>query len=163
MARESLKKSIADSPARNFERYPAGSIVLCNACALPVFKLDAAIALGDGGGRAAKAFKPVSMADLDGLIDRDDVDAGVRASITAMSHEQRVQHLQKLHEFKSGDPMLCPACGDCFVQVLAVTKHEVLDRAYTMEMLVIKPSGSGKDAPVRGRYIGYGPGKDWVH
>ena len=160
--RESLKQSVADSPAENFERYPKGSIVLCNACALPIFKLDFGIALGDKGGRSVRAFKPLVMADLDALIDRDDADAGVRATVSAMTHEQRVAHIHKLREFKTGDPMACPACHACFVQVLAVTRHEVMDKAYTMELLVVKPKG-GKNAPVRGKRLGYGAGKDWVH
>lgn len=161
--RESLKKSIDDSPDSGFERYPKGSIVLCNACALPIFKLDVSISLGDKAGRAAKAFKPLTMADLDDLVDRADVDAGVRASVTAMPYEGRVRHLQKLHEFASGDPMRCPACGECFVQVLAVTQHEVMDKSYVIEMLTVQPKGGGKTAPVRGRKIGYGGGKEWVH
>jgi hypothetical protein len=159
--RESLKKSIEDSPVKNFERYPKGSIVLCNACGLPIYKLDVSISLGDKAGRAAAAFKPLSMTDLDALIDREDVDAGVRAAITAMSHELRVKHIHKLREFRAGDPMLCPACDACFVQVLEVSKNAVLDKSYTIEMLTINPAGAGKNAPVRGKRIG--TGKDWVH
>jgi hypothetical protein len=159
--RESLKQSVADSPAEQFEKYPKGSIVLCHACALPIFKLDFAITLGDKGGQAVKAFKPLGMADLDALVARDDADAGVRASISAMSHEQRVAHVSKLREFVTGEPMACPSCKACFVQVLAVTRHEVMDRSYTMELLTIPPAGIARPAPVRGKRLGYK--RDWVH
>jgi hypothetical protein len=161
--RESLKKSVDDSPVKNFERYPKGSLVLCNACGLPICKLDVGIALGDKAGQMARAFKPLGMADLDELIGREDADAGIRATLSALTHEQRVAHLQKLHEFKSGDPMLCPACGDCFVQVLEIAKDAIMDKAYTIELLTIRPAGDGKPVPVRGRRIGYGPGREWVH
>lgn len=157
--RESLKRSLADTPAQGFERYPKGSVVICNACSLPIFRLDIAVDLGAKAGQAAKAFKPLTMADLDILANRDDIDAGLQAMVTSMSHEQRARHVAKLREMHAGDPMLCPACNDCFVQVVAVTKHEVLDKAYTIELLTVPPNGAG--SPIRGRRIGYG--KDWVH
>lgn len=146
--RESLKKSIDDRAG--FERYPKGSIVLCQSCARPIFKLDFGLTLGDKGGQAAKAFKPVSSADLDGLQARQDIDAGVRATINLWTPEQRKAHLDALHEVKTGDPMTCPICHDTFVQVLAVTKHEVLDKAYTIELVTIPPEGV-KPWAVRGR------------
>lgn len=157
--RDSLKKSLADSPAANFERYPKGSIVLCNACALPIFKLDAGITLGDKAGRMANAFKPLSVADLDILADRRDIDAGVRGQVSHWSPAQRLAHVGRLREVRSGDPMTCPCCQSAFVQVLSVEAHEVLDKAYTIELLTIPPSG--QTTAVRGKQIGYY--KDWVH
>ena len=68
--RKSLQKSIDDSIVKNFDRYPKGSIVLCNACALPIFKLDFGIALDDKAGKSVGAFKPVAMADLETLATR---------------------------------------------------------------------------------------------
>jgi hypothetical protein len=159
--RESVKKSVDDSLVKGFEKYPAGSIVLCNACSKPIFKLDRAVCLGDKAGGAAKNFVPLSVADLDTLAARDDIDAGVRAAVLVLTHDERKAHIAQLHEMRSGDPMLCPCCDDCFVQVLAVTKHEVLDKAYTIELLTIPPQGVGKPAPVRGRQIG--AYKGWVH
>lgn len=159
--RDSLKKSAADSPAKGFERYPKGSIVICNNCAKPIFKLDVGISLGEGSGRLARAFKPLSVADLAALAMREDIDAGVGASLRTMTTEQLKAHADLLHEVKPGDPMLCPACHACFVQVLSVERHEVLDKAYTIELLTVPPEGAGKAAPMRGKNLGYG--KDWVH
>lgn len=157
--RDSLKRSIADSPVRDFERYPKGSIVLCNACSLPILFLDRAISLGDRGGQSASAFKPLSVAQVDALRRREDIDAGLRVTLVAMTHEALTAHCAKLHEYKSGDPMLCPACECCFVQVLAVESHEALDRSYTMELLTIPPPGHGRPAPIRGKR----PGVDVIH
>lgn len=159
--RDSLKQSIKDTPVRGFEKYPKGSIVLCNACAKPVFKLDEPICLGDKGGRMAKAFKPLSVADLVDLGERQDVDAGVKALVNGWDADAKKAHVAGLREVRAGDPMMCPACGDCFVQVISIEKHEVLDKAYTIEMLTIPPKGAGKPAPVRGKRLGYH--KDWVH
>lgn len=156
--RESLKQSLMDR-AGGWERYAAGSIVLCNACAVPLFKLDRGIEVGSGAGRMASAFKPVSVADLAVLAEREDIDAGVRATVASWTPGQRAEHCRKIWEPRSGEPMLCPVCLKGFVQILSVTAHEVLDRAYTIELVTIPPDG--RAPAVRGRQLG--AGKDWLH
>lgn len=158
--RDSLKKSLADSPVRGFERFPKGSIVICNCCAGPIFKLDQGIALGDKAGRMASAFKPLTLADLETLAAREDIDAGIRATLRSWTPDQRKAHIAKLREVRTGDPMLCPACDKCFVQVLAEEKTEALDKAYTLELLTIPPVGVAPVA-LKGKQIG--ATKDWVH
>lgn len=160
--RDSLKKSLADSPIRDFERYPKGSIVLCNLCAKPIFKLEAALTVGMKGGRAAQLFKPVTLADLMELEGRQDIDAGIRATIASWTPEQRREHLAGLREMRAGDAMACPACGGCFAQVLTTEKTETHDRAYVLELLTIPPIGGGRPAPLRGRRFA-GDRGDWVH
>jgi hypothetical protein len=157
--RHSLKQSLKDSPVQGFERYPKGSVVLCNACALPIYKLEHGIALGDKGGKSAASFKPLRMADLTELEDRRDVDAGVCAKLKSLTAEQR-KDLVTCDEPKTGDPMLCPSCKQCFAQVLSVEKSETLDRAYVIELLTIPPMGQAAVA-VRGKQIG--ASKDWIH
>jgi hypothetical protein len=159
--RESLKKSVAHSPDKGFERYRKGSVVLCNACSLPILKLDRAIALGDKMGQLASAFKPLSVADLLDLAARQDIDAGVRALLRAMGPEQRQAHVGKLREMRSGDPCICPACDRCFVQVVSVDRNEALDKSYTVELVVIPPFGTERPAPVRGKRIS--ATGDWIH
>jgi hypothetical protein len=156
--RASLKHSIEDSPATGFERYAKGSIVLCTSCACPIYKLDHGIALGDKGGRAS-SFKPLTNIDLIALAHRQDIDAGVVAKVRTLSLEDQ-QKLIGAAEPKSGDPMLCPMCAGCFPQVIAVEKHEVLDRAYVIELLTIPPQGQ-KALAVRGKHLG--ANKDWLH
>ena len=159
--RHSLRQSVADTPATGFERYPKGSIVVCNACARPVFKLDRAIDLGDKAGQTASAFKPLTNEDLTELAGRSDVDAGLRATVSGWTPEVRKAFIESLREMRAGDPMMCPSCGDCFVQVLSTEKHEVLDRAYTIELLTVPPFGAGRPSPLRGKRIG--ATKDWLH
>lgn len=161
--RESLKQSIADSPVRNFERYPKGSIVLCNACAAPIFKLDYSIDLGDKAGKSAQAFKPIALADLMELEGRADIDAGVRARIKAWTPEEKRAHLACLFEPRAGEPMVCPSCHGCYVQVLTVEKSETHDRAYVIELVTIPPYGSATPAPVRGKRVGSDGRGGWLH
>lgn len=160
--RDSLKKSLADSPVAHFERYPKGSIVLCNACSDPIFKLERGIDVGDKAGRTASAFKPISLADLAELAQRPDIDAGVRARIASWNADERRAHVAKLFDLKAGDPMICPVCARCFVQVLTTEQTETHDRAYTLELLTIPPQGAGKPSPLRGKVFN-GDRGDWVH
>lgn len=160
--RDSLRKSIADSPVAGFERYPKGSIVLCNGCALPIFKLDRGVELGQKAGAAASAFKPLTLADLNELVGRVDIDAGIRARVNAWTPDERKAHVAKLVEPKSGDAMACPCCQGCWPQVLTTEQTETHDRAYTLELLTIPPFGAGRPAPIRGRRFA-GDHGDWVH
>lgn len=159
--RDSLKKSVQDTPAQGFERYLRGSVIICNGCAKPIYRLERGLDLGQGAGRAASAFKPLTLRDLAELAGREDIDAGVLAFVRSMDIDARRAHVAKLRDVAAGEPMLCPLCNDTFVQVLAVEKHEVLDRAYTLELLSIPPAGMGKPAPIRGKRLGVG--KDWIH
>lgn len=158
--RDSLKKSLADSPVKGFERFPKGSIVVCTSCAAPIFKLDHGISLGDKAGKMASAFKPITLADLETLAGREDIDAGIRATLRSWTPDQCKAHIASLREVKTGDPMLCPICDKVFVQVLAEEKNEALDRSYTLELLTIPPVGVAPVA-LKGKHLGYG--KDWVH
>jgi hypothetical protein len=158
--RHSLKQSLIDSPAQGFERYAKGSIVMCNACGLPLYKLEHGIALGDKGGQSAASFKPLSAADLQTLEDRDDVDAGIRARLKMLTAAERETILQKTAAPKTGTPMLCSVCNGCFVQVLSLEKSEVLDRAYVIELMTIPPQGH-RQVALKGKRLG--AGKDWIH
>lgn len=157
--RPSLKASLAEHGGETF-RYPKGSIVLCNACAVPVAKLEQGVNLGDKTGRLVTAFVPLTTADLDTLAGREDIDAGVRAWVNALTPDARQTYLGNLHEFRTGDPMLCPTCQGCFVQVISVEKDAVLDKSYVIELVTLPPMGH-KVTQVRGRQLGYY--KDWLH
>lgn len=161
--RDSLKKSVQDSPVRGFEKYLKGSVVLCNACAAPIYKLDESICLGDKAGRMARAFKPLSVDDLRVLGARDDIDAGLRAWVRSKDVGQLQAHCALLHEIQPGDPSLCPVCGNGFTQVLAIEKNEVLEKVYTIELVTVPPFGAGRPVAVRGRQIGAHKGQEWVH
>jgi hypothetical protein len=160
--RHSLKQSLADSAAGDQVdfRYPKGSVVLCNACARPMAILEQGIPLGARCGRMVSAIAPLSVAQLVELGDRDDIDAGVRAFVKGLTPEQLTAHAEKGVRFTTGDPMICPYCAQCFVQVLSVEKHETLDKAYVIELVTLPPKGH-KVLPVRGLELG--ADKGWLH
>lgn len=147
--RQSLRKSLADAPG-NFEGYAAGSIVICNGCSLPLYKLDRSIGIGQKAGRGASAFKPVSLQDLADLAERRDIEAGFLAKLHEWPLEQRHAHIRLLTEPKSGDPMMCPACGGAWPQVLSTERQDTADRAYVLELVTIPPKGH-RVAPLTGR------------
>jgi hypothetical protein len=157
-----LKQSLKDTIAGDQQdfRYPKGSVVICTACAAPIAILEVGIALGDKAGRMASAFAPLSLADLQRLGGREDIDAGVRAWVRSLTVDQQKAHVEKLHRFKTGDLALCPICQHGFMQVLSVEKTETLERAYVLELVTIPPQGQ-KVVPIRGRAIG--AGKGWLH
>lgn len=160
--RASLQHSLADSPSQAGEsfRYPKGAIVLCNTCARPMAKLDHGIGVGDKGGRMVNAFTPLTVADLRDLAVREDIDAGVRVWARRLTPEDQRRHVAQLVTFRTGDPMLCPLCKGCFVQVLAVERDAVLDRAYVIELVTLPPSGQ-RAVRVRGKRLG--AHAEWIH
>jgi hypothetical protein len=158
--RHSLKQSLKDSPATGFERYPKGSTVLCNACGVPLYKLEHGIALGDKGGQSASCFKPLSANDLQALEDRDDVDAGIRARIKTLTADEREAILERTAEPRTGSPMVCSVCHGCFVQVLSLERTELIDRAYVIELLTMPPQGQ-RHVALKGKRLG--ATKDWIH
>lgn len=160
--RDSLKQSLADSAAGDQVdfRYPKGSVILCNACARPMAILEHGIALGARCGRMVSAIAPLTVAQLVELGEREDIDAGVRAFVKGLSPEQLKEHCEKSPRYRTGDPMICPFCHQCFVQVLSVDKHETLDKAYVIELVTLPPQGH-KVLPVRGLELG--ADKGWLH
>jgi hypothetical protein len=160
--RQSLKQSLQDSVAGDQVdfRYAKGSVILCNACAVPMAILERGIALGDKCGRMVDAIAPLRVSDLVTLGDREDIDAGVRAFIKGLTPEQLQAHAEQSPRFRTGDPMICPYCHQCFVQVLSVERHETLDKAYVIELVTLPPQGH-KVLPVRGLELG--ADKGWLH
>lgn len=160
--RQSLKQSLADSVAGDQVdfRYPKGSVVICNACAKPMAILEQGISLGARVGRMVNAIAPLTVPQLLELGAREDIDAGIRAFVKGLTPAELQEHAEKGVRFKSGDPMICPYCHKCFVQVLSVERHETMDKAYVIELVTVPPQGH-KVLPVRGLELG--ADKGWLH
>lgn len=120
--------------------YPKGSIILCTACARPLYRLERGIGIGDKVGHSVTAFAPVRVSDLQTLLERRDVDPGVRALLTA--EVSLAGYVDRIAAPRTGQPALCPFCAQCFVQGRAVDAAEVHDRAFTWELVIIPPRGS---------------------
>jgi hypothetical protein len=139
--REALRDSIAGA-LRETVTYPKGSIVICTSCAKPIFRLERGISAGEKAGRAASAFKPLSIGDmieLQGRAVSGTADAGVIAALRMWTLAQVTDHVKKLHDPKAGDPMVCPACGDVFPQARAAEVSDTQDRAYVVELITVPP------------------------
>ena len=127
--------------------YPKDSIVVCRACGKPLYRLEASIFVGENAGAASSRakFRPVSPADLRAIVDRDDLEAGVRAAIKAMSREDRFLHCCKIQPIPAGGTDACPACGQSFVFGSAADTAEGAsrfgDRAYVIHLATIPPPG----------------------
>ncbi len=139
--RRAIVESIIHSPAGPHELYPRGSIVICTSCAKPLYRLERAIFIGDHAGRSVSAYAPVTVADLQVLADRPDVDAGLRAVLQGMTPADRRAHCDRIASPRAGDPCVCPLCGQVWVQARSSEESETRDRAYVIQLVTIAPVG----------------------
>lgn len=135
--REGLKDAIA--VAGHEEGYAKGSVVICQHCLKPLYRLTRSISVGERANRTADAYRPISVIDLEAMTAFRGRSAGVSAAIRSWTPEQRLEHCQQIPALKSGSPALCPACQHSFVRVRAPERGEVVDQAYTWELFTIPP------------------------
>ena len=135
--RASLIASLANDPT--FEGYPKGSVVICGDCWHPVFVLERGIGIGDRGGRAASAFRPLTRADMAALVDRPDLDVAWRRLFADFCRTQEAQILLHADRPRSGSSPVCPLCGGFYLKSRTVEKADTMDRAYVLEMATIAP------------------------
>ena len=129
--------------------YPQGSIVVCRECSKPIYRLQRSIYMGEPAGRTAWKYAPVTMADLQALIERRDLEPGQRAAIKAMSVEDRALHCQKIPTFKAGDFQDCPACGKQFSTGYipeGASKEQFGDKGFRIHLHTIPPPGQARRA-----------------
>lgn len=119
------------------ESYPAGSVVICQGCLKPLYRLERGIGVGEPAGRSVDAYRPIQPRDIYALMGA--MDPGVAASLREWKPDKIKAHCASIPELRSGSPALCPCCGQSFVRVRAVEAGEVLDRAYVLELVTIPP------------------------
>ena len=146
--RAAIERSLAVHQARTVY-YDRGSIVICTSCGRPLYRLERGIELGEKAGRCVSAFAPVSVADLETLLERRDVDAGVRAQIRAI--ESLADYTSRIVPPRTGMPMLCPFCDQVFMQGRTVEQADTIDRAFVLEPVVIPPRGAAVGLSRMGR------------
>lgn len=138
--RASLRASLANDPT--FEGYPKGSIVICGDCWKPVYVLERGISLGDRGGRAASAFRPLTWADCQTLFTRPDLDPAWRGLFAAFCASPAAQAMLHAPRPRAGQDATCPLCGGSYLKGRTVELADTLDRAYVLEMATIPPMPS---------------------
>jgi hypothetical protein len=137
--RAALQESIARAGG---DRWAAGSIVVCTSCGRPIYRLTRGIGAGEKVGRSVEAFAPVEWRDIEALIQRQDLEPGLRARWRSETREQWRERLAAIPPPRSGDPCKCPLCTNVFVQARAGEPTEFLDRAYVVELVTIPPEGA---------------------
>ncbi len=83
------------------------------------------------------AFRPFALADFARL--EQSVHPSVAAAAKAWTPAQRRAHCDRIPEPRTGAPMLCPACGEVFVQSRSSESSDTKDRAYVLELLTVPP------------------------
>ena len=132
-----MRASLKESIAQGEESYPAGSIVLCQSCLKPLYRLERGIGTGESAGRSVDAYRPVRPSDVYRLM--ESIDPGVAAVARGWTVDALANHCHGIPELRSGSPALCPCCGNSFVRVRALEAAEVIDRAYVLELVTIPP------------------------
>lgn len=153
--RASLTASLANDPT--FEGYPKGSMVVCGDCWKPVYVLERGISVGDRGGRAASAFRPLTWADCESLKDRPDLDTAWRGLWAAFCASPAVARLLNAPRPRAGQDATCPLCGGNYIKGRTVERQDTIDRAYVLEMATIPPLPSSR----MNRWVGQQT--KWVH
>jgi hypothetical protein len=128
--------------------YPRGSIVVCRDCGKPLYRLQQSIFYGEPVARSAWKYAPVTMKDLDELMDRSDLEPGQRAAIKAMSPEARHLHCNRIPTVKAGDFMDCPLCRKQFATGFIPESRDGAsmfnDKGYRVTLAIIPPQGQGR-------------------
>jgi hypothetical protein len=147
--RQGLQEALQTSPVQSADvAYPTGSIVVCYACGKPLYRLQANIYVGEKPSRSAWKYAPITVADLQTLTARMDLDAGIRASIKFMSAEDQRTHCEQIPTLKAGSFLDCPSCTKPFVfartSSTAEGKAEFTDRAFVIQLATIPPTGKAR-------------------
>lgn len=129
--------------------YPRGSIVVCQACGLPIYKLQANIYIHEPLDKTAWKYAPVSVNDLMALITRTDLEPGVRAAVKALGLPEMVAHCEKIPTIKTGSFADCPACKQqfCYAEIPAGADGFAMfgDKAFRhVQLATIPPQGQAR-------------------
>lgn len=154
--RQALEDALRLSPVPSTDVvYPAGSIVVCYSCGKPLYRLQASICRGEKSSRSAWKYAPVRVEELQALMARTDLDAGIRASIRYLSVDDQRLHCERIPTLTAGDMLDCPACQKPFVFARTSSNQdgvsEFTDRAYVLQLATIPPVGKARPLTRAGR------------
>jgi hypothetical protein len=132
--------------------HPKGSIVVCRTCGVPLYRLVANIWDGESCGDTRWKYAPVEMQDLQVLMERPDLEPGVRAAIKFWTPAQQYAHCTVIPALENGKEF--PECPSCHREMVLGEipqdrdgKARFIDRAYTKVCLkTIPPFGVGRRA-----------------
>ena len=146
-----MRAGLADAihVAGHEEGYAKGSIVLCQHCLKPLYRLSRGISVGEKANRTVDAYQPVEESDIEQLTRSTGRAAGVAAVLQAWTPDQRRAHCQAIPTLRTGSPALCPFCAHSYVRVRAPEREEFIDRAYTWELFTLPPDAIAPPLVIR--------------
>ncbi len=124
--------------------FPKGTICLCPDCWRPVFALERGLSLGDRGGRSASAFRPITRADLQGLVTRPDLNPTWQSLLRAWMVTPDLERVLRADRPRPGDPAICPNCGGQWIKVEERERGSMGDRGYVLQLVDIPPNGRSR-------------------
>lgn len=128
--------------------YDVGSLVVCRACGLPLYRLIGNIYAGEPMARSAWKYAPVRMTDLQDLLQRADVEPGLRARVKALSVADQRLHCERIPTLAPGSFADCAACQAPFLY--AETRGQgdgpssFADKGYRIQLATIPPAGRAR-------------------
>lgn len=136
--------------------YHKGAIVVCYACGVPLYRLVANIWMSEATSNTGWKYAPVSMADLQMIIDRRDLDPGIRAAIKFWTLEQQKAHCDSIPTLRNGELPPCPSCKGQFARadrpgMTPDDKARFLDRSYVVSLATIEPEGKARPLTMAGQ------------
>lgn len=128
--------------------YEAGSIVVCYACGVPLFRLQKSLYAGEPAAKSSWKYAPVEVADIQALLFRSDLDAGQIAAIRAKTLVEWQAHCDRIERPRPGLMADCPACNNSYVYAqtrnAADGEASFADRGYLWKLAVIPPEGMAR-------------------
>lgn len=134
--------------------YHKGAIVVCYACGVPLYRLNANIWMGEPTSKTGWKYSPVSIADLEAIVHRQDLDPGIRAAVKFWTKEQAHAHCESIPTLRNGELPPCPSCKGQFARAdLGRTeddKARFIDRSYVVSLATIEPEGKARPITMAG-------------
>jgi hypothetical protein len=133
--------------------YPRGTIVVCRnpGCGKPLYRLERSIYAGESVPKSTEKYIPVTLADIEALLQRRDLEPGQLAFLKAMSITDLAGHCERIPELKPHAMADCPACGESFAFGRVRDEQDggaarFGDRGYVIKLAVIPPTGQARRA-----------------
>jgi hypothetical protein len=156
-----FKQALADaakaSPVQSPDViYPAGSIVVCYSCGVPLYRLTRSIYAGQPAGNPSEVYAPVRLEDLQTLLQRFDIDAGIKASIKLLTLAEQHTHCESVPwPLTNGMLTTCHKCGGSWTfyrtSADADGAKQFGDRAGVIQLATIPPEGRARRLTLVGR------------
>lgn len=128
--------------------YQQGSIVVCRECGIPLYRLQRSIYVDEPVTRSLWKYAPVSVADIDALMERSDLDPGQRAVFKLKTRAEWHAHCERIPTIKPDDTAACPACAKDFVFGWIPERHggdvQFGDKGFKIGLAVIPPFGKAR-------------------